>query len=329
VNVFYRYTFNGREFKANRYNFMGGSSSGYDSKRAIVNRLPPGTETVCYVNPAEPTQAVLERGFTAEMWFGLIPLVFVLIGGGGLFFTLRTKAGASGSNVEAFSSSTGSLVREPHLRLTSETRELKPKVSPMGKLIAVILIALFWNGIVSVFVVQVVKGWRSSHPEWFLTLFMIPFVLIGLVLLGGIVYSFLALFNPRPRLLVTPGAVSLGGTFRVQWEIAGRIEILENLRVRLEGREEATYRRGTDTLTDKSVFADIEIARLTPSAEMRSGSRNVSIPAGLMHSFEAKNNKIVWMIKLHGEIARWPDVKEEFGMTVLPQEGGEPEGRSM
>jgi len=190
----------------------------------------------------------------------------------------------------------------------------------MGKLIAVILIALFWNGIVSVFVVQVIKGWRSGHAELFLTVFMIPFVLVGLGLLGGIVYSFLALFNPRPRLLVTPGTVPLGGTFRVQWEIAGRTEVLESLKLRLEGREEATYRRGTDTLTDKSVFADIEIARLTPSGEMRSGSRNVLIPAGLMHSFVAKNNKIVWTIKLHGEITRWPDVKEEFPMIVLPEE---------
>jgi len=37
-----------------------------------------------------------------------------------------------------------------------------------------------------------------------------------------------------------------------------------------------------------------------------------------MHSFEAANNKIVWSIVLHGDIARWPDTKQEYGITICP-----------
>ena len=43
VDVLYRYSVNGREYRSNRYGFMRGSSSGYDAKRKVVDRLPPGT----------------------------------------------------------------------------------------------------------------------------------------------------------------------------------------------------------------------------------------------------------------------------------------------
>jgi hypothetical protein len=323
INILYRYQFQGREFKANTYHFMGGSSSGYRGKAEIVARHPPGTETVCYVNPNDPTDAVLERGFTPEMWLGLIPLVFVLVGAGGLNRTLRkARPGAlterSPGGGISFGGSPAAGVESLPCGEAPATIVLKPKMAPWAKLLAVLGAALFWNGIVSVFVTQAVRSWRSGHPEYFLTVFMVPFVLIGLGLVGAIVYTFLALFNPRPRLMVTPGAVRLGDTLRVEWEIRGRTELLQNLRLRLEGCEEARYRRGTTTCTDRSVFARVEVANVTASPEMRSGSRTATIPANLMYSFASANNKIVWSIQLHGQINRWPDLKEDFPLTVLP-----------
>ena len=323
VNILYSYDFNGRELKANRYSFMGGSSSGYNGKIAIVARHPPGTETVCFVNPNDPTEAVLERGLTAEMWFGLIPLVFAVVGGGGLVLTLRKGrenrpvTAGMGRNVAFGGVTAGDL---PALRPggSAETLMLKPKVSPLVKLLGIVAIALFWNGIVSVFVAQVIRGWGQGHIEWFLAIFLIPFVLIGLALIAGIVYTFLGLFNPRPRLRVTPGAVPLGGPIEVEWEIHGRINVMRSLELRVEGREEATYRRGTNTATDRSTFASIEIANVKERIEMRSGTRVVTIPPNLMHSFASKNNKIVWVIRVRGDIPKWPDASEEFPLTVLP-----------
>src|SRR5882672_9219877 len=104
---------------------------------------------------------------------------------------------------------------------------------------------------------------------------MIPFVAIGLGLFGGVFYLFLALFNPRPRLTVTPGAVSLNGSLRVEWNISGRTDVLKRLRLCLAGYEEATYRRGTSTCTDKSVFANVEIADTTAAPEFRSGAGTI------------------------------------------------------
>jgi hypothetical protein len=328
VDIFYRYEFNGREFKGNRYHFMGGSSSGYRGKQVIVNHYPPGANTLCYVNPEEPTEAVLERGFTADMWFGLIPLVFVAVGAGGLIFNYRKRGQSTpggGAMARSISETGGSARGSARAWLptgTSDPIRLKPRASPWGKFFGVIAVALFWNGIVSVFVGEAVHGWRTGRGEWFLTLFMVPFVLVGLALLGGIVYCFLALFNPRPRLEVTPGAVPLGAELRVDWAIAGRVEKLERLSVRLQGREEATFQSGKNSRTETSLFADVPLLDTTTVPEMRSGNKTVTIPAHLMHSFAGKNNRIIWSLRVDGQIPHWPDVKEEFPVTVLPASGG-------
>jgi hypothetical protein len=89
VNILYRYELQARQYESNTYDFVGGSSSGYDGKRAVVDQHPPGSQAVCYVNPGNPTEAVLNRGLSAMMLWGLLALVFVLIGGGGLYTLVR------------------------------------------------------------------------------------------------------------------------------------------------------------------------------------------------------------------------------------------------
>ena len=80
VDITFEYTVGGATYTSRTYGFMRGSSSGYAAKQAIVSRYPPGAHTTCYVNPSEPQEAVIERGFTLEFLFGLIPLAFVGIG---------------------------------------------------------------------------------------------------------------------------------------------------------------------------------------------------------------------------------------------------------
>jgi hypothetical protein len=91
LDILYAYEFNGKHYKSNRYHFMGGSSSGYKGKRKIIEQFSAGKETVCYVNPADPYTAVLNRGFTSDLWFGLIPLLFTIIGAAGLIYTAKKR----------------------------------------------------------------------------------------------------------------------------------------------------------------------------------------------------------------------------------------------
>ena len=94
VDVLYRYEFGGREYRSNRYQFMGGSSSGYDRRARIVEALPAGAVTPCYVDPDEPSEAVIERGFTPDTLFGLLPLLFAIVGLAGLVFAIGVLRGA-------------------------------------------------------------------------------------------------------------------------------------------------------------------------------------------------------------------------------------------
>ena len=163
----------------------------------------------------------------------------------------------------------------------------------------------------------------AGGAPWFLTLFLVPFVLVGLGMLGAIGYFFLALFNPRPTLRVSSSAVPLGGAVELRWELDGQVHRVRRLEVALEGREEAQYQRGTSTVTDREDFARLPIAAVTDPLGMARGETAFTIPTDTMHSFASENNKIVWHLCVHGDIRMWPDVKEEFAFTVLPASSAE------
>jgi len=84
IDISYTYTVEGREYRSNRYQLIV-NSSGYDNRKAaIVAHYRPGMTAICYFNPKDPADAVLERGFSPVMPFGLIILPIFLIGLGGV-----------------------------------------------------------------------------------------------------------------------------------------------------------------------------------------------------------------------------------------------------
>lgn len=315
VDIVFRYSRSGRTFTSNRYDFSTGSTSGFAEKAAVVRRYPAGTQARCFVDPANPGSAVIERGFTPVMWFGLFPLLFVLAGAAGLFYSLK-KIRAGGDPAPAF--------RQPAATTpaglsptTASPAELPPAASPRGKLFGMLFAAVFWNGIVSVFLVTLFRGeWGGT--SWFLALFLTPFVAIGLGLIGAVVYRGMALFNARPGLRVSHGTVCPGGQIDVSWTLSGRTDRVQRLRLTFEGREEVTYRRGTNITTDKETFVVIPLADTTEPAAIRSGTVRLQIPANAVPSFATPNNKIVWCFRVRGEIPRWPDIDCEYVYTLVP-----------
>ena len=143
-----------------------------------------------------------------------------------------------------------------------------------------------------------------------------------LCLLFAVAHGFLALFNPRPKLTINSGQLTLGNPFDLNWEFSGSTNSVKQVRIYLEGREEATYRRGTDTVTDKNVFATIEIAN-RPNADP--ARTQIELPRDTMHSFKSSNNKIIWEIHVKGDIRYWSDVDETFEIQVLPENAPRPE----
>jgi hypothetical protein len=317
VDVRYGYTIGGLERVGDRYKFTRMSSSGRSGKLEAIEELRRNRARTCWVNPANPDESVMIRDLTADMLFGLIPLVFALVGAGGIWGVVLGRRSRVIDSVPLPDA-------RPHATLSygldvaTGRTVLKPITTRTVKFVAFLLFALFWNGIVSVFLYQLFTSLRAGAFEWFLALFLVPFVLVGVVVMVAAVVLGLQLANPRPVLEVSDGAIPLGAELKVRWTIDGAAHKLRGLRIELVGREEATYRRGTDSRTDREVFARIEVANdASPIREQ--GSAKVTIPADSMHSFDAPNNKIVWMVRVEGDIPNWPDSNDEFALTVLPQ----------
>jgi hypothetical protein len=147
---------------------------------------------------------------------------------------------------------------------------------------------------------------------------MIPFVLVGLGLLWGVIYYILALWNPSFTLTVSEGSPRLGQKIHLEWQSSGFLGRLETLSLELEGRESATYRRGTRSVTDHSLFHKSVVFETAQPANHPGGKAELRIPDEAMHSFDGGNNKIEWSFRIRGSIRKWPDVDESYPFTVRP-----------
>jgi hypothetical protein len=189
----------------------------------------------------------------------------------------------------------------------------------LGKLAVVALVCLFVNGILGVFTyVEYQAFLRGDSQLGWVALFLLPFQVFGLVLIGAVPYQILALVNPRPAITLGQGWVPLGGSVAFRWELSGAAHRVSRLKLILRGREEARYQRGTDTSTDTHVFFEETLVDASQALAIERGSSAVRIPADTMHTFTADNNKVIWTLEVSGEIRRWPDIDESFEITVRP-----------
>jgi len=82
VQVSYEYEVEGKHYRSSRYGFFPFE---FGQPGRAHNHLPSARQTVCYVNPDHPTEAVINRGLSSELWWGLIPLVLLLFVSPGVY----------------------------------------------------------------------------------------------------------------------------------------------------------------------------------------------------------------------------------------------------
>jgi hypothetical protein len=328
VDVRYAYEYDGVPYESDRYNFFGGSSSGFDGKQAAVDQYPAGETRECYVNPETPSEAVLNRAFSGVYLIGGFGLIFVFVSFF-VFFAGSRVAGKTAHTVPSMFRGEGA-PKNYRYTISSGTSAIPTEAPDLGTIALkggnnsifgfafLLIFALIWNGIISVAVWDTVDIGDGGAFDIVSALFLIPFVLIGMALIFGVGYFFLTLFNPRPDLKMTPGYLPLGGAVVVSWSFRGNPSRIQKLTIFVQGQEAATYRRGTSTSTDKSVFEKIVAIETTEPTAIAAGEATFTMPEFTAQSFNGPNNKILWQVKVHGEIHRWPDVNEEFELVVHP-----------
>lgn len=308
-------------YESQRYDFYEGMySSGKAEKRAEVQRLAPGTRTTCRVDPQDPEQAVLKAGLPDDLWVGLFTLIFPLVGFalvvGGVVSAVRGRRTAlTSSSVAARPIAMPALPDDP-----AGPIELRPAHGRVGKLVGISLFAAFWNGVIwTILLVAIIPEIRKgSLIEWVPLLFLSLFALIGLVLIGAVIHQLLALTNPRLRLTVNRRAFRPGETLELEWECSGNPARVTTLTISLEGRESATYTRGTDTTTETHLFARLQLATLEDAMAIFSGRAKLLLPGDTVATFSASRNKIEWTLCVRGVIPRWPDISDDYPLTILP-----------
>jgi hypothetical protein len=341
-SIDFSYTFeaDGDEYSGSRFSFVDGSTNRAKAKKQL-KAFPPGSVRKCFYNPKDPYDCVLDRTNPDQSWISIfVPSVFTMVGS--IFFfvgafglgmntnsaSLRRAKAESGSPVLTSSFSDSMIADiEGYATIADEQdaewaapRKLKPVQSRLKTFIGLVFFGVFWNGILSIFFF--VPEGPFAGGGWFaigFSLFMIPFLLVGLALIVGAIYFFVAMFNPTVEIALSTGAVPLGGQFDVAWEIGGKFERIKNLEIAVEAIQSATYQRGTDTVTDVEVFELLPVASIVDPTQIAFGSTSVTIPANTMHSFEAPRNEIKWKVVVHGKIPWAPDIIEDFEFRVTPK----------
>jgi hypothetical protein len=78
------------------------------------------------------------------------------------------------------------------------------------------------------------------------------------------------------------------------------------------------HHSGKNNYTVTQCFADIPIVAASDRDIMAEGEARVKIPADLVHSFRAQHNRIVWQLRVRGQIANWPALEENYPIVVVP-----------
>jgi hypothetical protein len=90
-DVTYCYQVDGVPYRANTVNASDMGSPWYYGARGVVRRHPPGMVTTCYVNPSDPSEAVLVRGLSGTQWFGVWPLGMAVWGASLVFRSITGR----------------------------------------------------------------------------------------------------------------------------------------------------------------------------------------------------------------------------------------------
>ena len=315
VEIRFTYEWEGRTFHGENYTFGNSSSSGRSSKAAVVRQYPAGSEATCLVNPDDPYEAVI----TADV--GLLPYgiiafggVFATVGGGLMIAGFRRKKAPLAVSSSAGTAGAGGVIGESAPGIL----ELRPATGRKTRVVVAILVAVFWNGISSLPIIFFFQEKGQGGPDWFLLIFGLVFLAIGLFLIGAAVYTFLSLKNPLPLIRIEPGRIEPGRSFRLSWHLKGSISRLDDLRIYLEGMEVARYRRGTTTVTDRNVFFQSLLFESTDRGAFREGKAESALAEESVPSMKADHNEIVWQVIVRGDIRRWPDLNETYLLPVHP-----------
>lgn len=339
-----RYELNGEPHEQTTYDILGWYSINRPEQAALLDQFTIGESYPAWYDSLDPDKVVLVRRISWWLWLALlIPAALILFGAlrmASEFFRWnasperlsQTRLLVPGNTTtEVVTGQPGgafpTLPRDDNITNSPGTHlayRLPIHISSGVMLAAVFGVTLFWNGTLLVFVVLCIRDWTQGAGSWFLTIFLVPFALLGLLMIGYLVRAAINTLGVGPtHVEISKHPWRAGGEYEVWFSQSGKLT-LQHLIVELVCEESVTYCQGTDTRTERCVVhrqtlfdrRDFMISETAPLEEQVV----CRIPATAMHSFEAPNNEIQWKIMVRAEIVAWPNFERSFSIIVQPAE---------
>jgi hypothetical protein len=245
VDILYAYDVDGREYRSNRYDFTGGSSSGYGSKASIVAHYRPGTTAKCYVNPADPTEAVLEREFSPGMLVGLFPAAFLFVGLGGLVWVF--VGGGGGQRLAAGRDGDPPWMRRDDWARGQVVSSAKPTA------IGAWIFAGCWNALSLPVLVILINEWTRSRNSTPLFGLIFPAIGIGLFMWAiRATARWLKFGDSVFEMASVPGVV--GGALQGTIRLTQPVRTADGFKLKLTCVNRVTTHTGKDSSTSENVL---------------------------------------------------------------------------
>ncbi|MEN1682121.1 MAG: DUF3592 domain-containing protein [Planctomycetota bacterium] len=319
----YNYEFAGAKYTSDRVGLDDTADNVSSLHKKLYNRLNArkkvGEHVTCYVNPSDPSQAVLDR--TLRPVLVGFQLVFALAFGGvgfgliigSLFWSRGEKKRRS--KLEQFPD-------EPwRVRDDWAAGEVRSggwaAVITLG-VIGVIVSAIAWPAAFAVFT-------EEEQAEWFIRLAVCGFVACGIGLLGVFAWKLTTKLSSGPAIFRLAGPTGVVGG-----ELAGVVLVPENLRpkkafhVKLSCDETRTEDSGGESsTTTKTIWEDTRLVERTlalSGRESASGKRGVPVrfvvPSNCKPTDPDDDRPINWKLTVTAEVAG-PDYKAQFDVPVF------------
>jgi hypothetical protein len=320
--------------------FDGPREADRNGPRQRLDRVPLGAELPCWHDPEAPDRLVLSRGYNWWMWALtlLLPGALLAFGGAGLSRSLarwgkseerqavpRARSGgqpAAGGHpgvpaCDDLINSPGTVLR---FRLPLESPE-------NWTLLGFGLFAVLWNVVLILLAINAGLDLLSGTIDWLLLAILVPFVAVGIAGIVVFVRSLVLATAVGPtQLEISDHPLRPGGRYELLLAQGGSGTFRE-IELAVELEEQATFRQGTDTRTERVVVWRAPLGawqglQVAPGTRFE-GAAALHIPDTAMHSFASEHNSVSWRVVVRGQPARWPAFTRSFPVVVFPAPGGE------
>jgi hypothetical protein len=339
-DVLIQYTVDGTAHSTWTYDIARAASADEARVQQALDVFLPAQRYTCWYDPADPSVAVLVRGYTwSSIWLLALPASFVAVGGAGLAFTLiptgksteRRAVLREASVPERLLQPAGEMNRYPSIPDvrpfvdspgTTLAYRLPVESAEAWSMAALSLLTIVTNLSAATLVWISLGNSSSPASDWLFGGVAAACALAGLAAL----YRWVRRMSVHSAVGPTTIEVSAqplipGESYDLFVSQAGRLSI-RSYRVELICEEEATYHQGTDSRTESKVIFSRTVLGVTdvetrPDAPLDLRAR-LTIPEQAMHSFATPHNHVNWRLCVSADLERWPSLERSFPVIVYP-----------